>query len=653
MSLPTMRLKFPGLNSVSSLAILVTGLALLNQAFWLAADEVIYLYRGSVLRTPTYEREARWIKARKQAQLQTLGRFSVFHDFQFADRISESRITFKNIVVDDAAKLYKAIHYDHGNGVAAADVDGDGLVDLYFLTQLGSNELWRNLGNGQFENITEASGVGLVDRLSVTASFADIDNDGDQDLFVTTVRTGNALFENIGKGRFKEITQAAGVAYSGHSSGAVFFDYDRDGLLDLFLANVGHYTTDKKGPGGYFVGMSDGFRGHLHSDRTENCILYRNLGDRRFVNVTQKVGLGSTGWTGDASFADLNNDSFPDLYVLNMQGNDHYFENVKGQSFVDKTDAYFPKTPWGSMGIKFFDFDNDGLMDLFVTDMHSDMSDNLGYVTLEQEKKKSVMQWTPDILVGHERSIWGNAFYRNMGSGKFEEISDRIGAENYWPWGISVGDLNADGFEDVFIASGMNYPFRYGFNSLLLNNLGRTFLDSEFILGIEPRKGERTMKPWFEVDCFGQDENHKECMGQEGKLTVMGALASRSSVMFDLDGDGDLDLVTNEFNAEPQVLVSNLTQKKQIHFLKVQLVGTKSNRNGLGAIVILTAGKTKLTRVQDGSSGYLSHSLLPLYFGLGDSETIDRIEVHWPSGAQQTVQKPIALNTTIEIVEDR
>ena len=174
-------------------------------------------------------------------------------------------------------------------------MDLDGLTDLYFVNQLGPNELWRNLGGGRFENITQLAGVALADRVNVSASFADIDNDGDPDLYVTTVRTGNALFENLGKGRFKEITQSAGLTYSGHSSGAVFFDYNRDGLLDLFLTNVGHYTIDQKGRGGYFVGMSDGFTGHLHGDRSEPCILYENLGKNRFVDVTEKVGLRDFG----------------------------------------------------------------------------------------------------------------------------------------------------------------------------------------------------------------------------------------------------------------------------------------------------------------------------------------------------------------------
>jgi hypothetical protein len=626
---------------------------LFRQVVAATESKVSYLYRGVVLERPSYDKELRWLQSRRQAQIKTLDKFAVFHDFRFSDRCADSGITFKNGIVDDAAKQYKAIHYDHGNGLAAADVDGDGRVDLYFVNQLGSNELWRNVGKGRFENITESAGVALANRISVTASFADVDNDGDQDLFVTTVRTGNVLFENLGNGKFRDITEQSGLSYSGHSSGAVFFDYDRDGLVDLFLSNVGRYTTDRKGRGGYFIGMSDGFSGHLHPERSENCILYRNLGKHRFLNVTEKVGLAECGWSGDASVADLNQDSFPDLYVLNMQGNDHYFENVNGKTFVDKTDAYFPKTPWGSMGIKFFDFDNDGLMDLFVTDMHSDMSYELGYESQEEEKKKSEMQWGKEILKGHEKAIFGNAFYRNIGQGRFEEISDRIGVETYWPWGASVGDLNADGYADLFVTAGMSYHYRYGVNSLLLNNLGRTFLDSEFILGVEPRKEERTLKPWFDVDCSEDDQDHRDCVGQDGKFTVLASLSSRSSVILDLDDDGDLDIVTNEFNSEPQVLISNLAEKKNIHFIQVNLVGSKSNRNGLGATVAVSAKGMKVIQVQDGKSGYLSQSVLPLYFGLGDAEQIDQIDVQWPSGQHQTLVKPGPLNTTIQIVEDQ
>ncbi|MSO24189.1 MAG: CRTAC1 family protein, partial [Acidobacteria bacterium] len=420
-------------------------------------------------------------------------------------------------------------------------------------------------------------------------------------------------------------------------------------LVDLFLTNVGHYTTDQKGRGGYFVGMGDGFTGHLHGDRSERCILYENLGENRFLDVTEKVGLRDFGWSGDASFADLNEDGFPDLYVLNMQGNGHFFENVQGRSFVDKTDVYFSKTPWGSMGIKFFDYNNDGLLDLFLTDMHSDMSDDIDYDDFAREKLKSVMKWDKAVLKGHEKSIWGNAFYKNLGNGKFAEISDEMGVENYWPWGISVDDLNSDGFADIFVTASMNYMFRYGINSLFLNNLGERFLDSEFILGVEPRKGGKTITPWFEVDCSGADKDYWDCKDRTGKFTVMGALGSRSSAIFDLDNDGDLDIVTNEFNSAPQVLINDLAQKHTIHFLKVNLKGTQSNRNALGAKVTVTAGDLSIMRVQDGKSCYLSQSVLPLYFGLGRAERVDRVEVVWPSAVKQTIERPKVQNTTLEI----
>lgn len=590
------------------------------------------------------------LEVRAWAQRQSAERFDVYHDFAFTDRREESGITFEHQVVADAAKLYKPNHYDHGNGIVVADVDGDGLYDIYFVTQLGRNELWKNLGNGRFRDITEQAGIGVADRVSVTASFADYDNDGDPDLFVTTVRMGNVLFENDGAGRFTDVTERAGLSYDGHSSGATFFDYDLDGDLDLFLCNVGQYTGDERGPGGYWVGFADAFSGHLKDERTEHSILYQNQGDGTFLDVSRAAGLLDAGWSGDASFTDFDGDLYPDLYVVNMQGDDHYYENRGGESFVDRTPEVFPETPWGTMGIKFFDWNNDGRSDLMLTDMHSDMSRD---VTPGFEKLKSFMAWTDAHLGGGGNNIFGNAFYENQGDGEFREISDEIGAENYWPWGLSVGDLNADGWEDVFIASSMNFPYRYGVNSVLLNNRGQAFLDSEFILGVEPRKGP-LKKPWFELDCTGPDRGHQLCQaGPGGAFTVLASVGSRSSVIFDLDQDGDLDIVTNEFNGHPQLLVSDLAQRTEVRFVEIKLVGTESNRDGLGARVEVRTPAGTYTKLHDGKSGYLSQSSsLPLYFGTGEAATIDSIEVAWPSGRRQTVREGISVGSRIEIVEE-
>ena len=197
----------------------------------------------------------------------------------------------------------------------------------------------------------------------------------------------------------------------------------RDGLLDLFLTNVGKYTTNEKGRGGYYIGFKDGFSGHLKPQRYEPSILFRNEGRNRFVDVSREVGLIDVSWTGDASPLDVNEDGWPDLYVLNMQGHDEYYENVAGTKFVKKSREIFPKTPWGSMGIKVFDFDNDGHIDIYITDMHSDMSQ---LIPPWQEKTKARMQWPESYLRSGGVSIYGNAFYRNRGDGRFEEISDRI-----------------------------------------------------------------------------------------------------------------------------------------------------------------------------------------------------------------------------------
>ncbi len=593
------------------------------------------------------------LEPRAQAQIEAARKaLEVFHDFRFEDAYRKSGITFSHRPTDDGLVNYAMVHYDHGNGVAVADVDGDDRYDVYFVSQFGSNELYRNLGGGKFENITASAGVGMADRISTAPAFGDIDNDGDPDLLVTSVRTGNVLFENDGSGRFKDISKAAGVDYVGHSSGAVFLDYDRDGLLDLFVTNVGVYTQDVRGREGYYVGLADAFSGHLKPERYERSILYRNLGGNKFADVSEQTGLVERGWNGDATLLDFNRDGYPDLYVPNMQGDDHYWENQGGERFVEKTAEYFPKTSWGAMGVKAFDYDNNGLVDLMTTDMHSDMADPVGP---ERYKLKSRVElaWTDEQLQGGANNIFGNSFYRQVEPGKFEEISDQVGAENYWPWGLSAEDLNADGWDDVLIVSSMNYPYHYQPNTLLLNNAGKGFVESEFLLGIEPRVHGLKMRPWFPLDCSGGPSTHRVCAesGATGKLLVWGALGSRTAAIFDLDDDGDNDIVTGEFNAQPQILISDLAAKRKINYLKVRLRGTKSNRDGIGARVTVVAGDKRYVKVNDGKSGYLSHSVLPLYFGLGAATEVDRIEVEWPSGVAQVVDPVGPIHRLVEVAE--
>jgi hypothetical protein len=604
---------------------------------------------------------APWMEDRAAAQEATRPGLPQRNDFRFEDRLAESGITFRNQAVSDSSRDWKMNHYDHANGLAAADIDGDGLLDLYFPSQIGGSELWRNLGGGRFEDVTEASGTRLLGRVAVSASFADIDNDGDPDLYVTTTRFGNALFVNDGQGHFRDQTEEAGLAYTGHSSSAEFFDYDRDGLLDLFLVNVGKFTEETVGQSvdregrtsTYYIGMKEAFAAHLYPERTEPSVLYRNLGGGKFEDVSEETGLVDTGWSGDATPLDANGDGWTDLYVLSMQGNDEYWENLEGRRFERRSTTLLPAYAWGSMGVKVIDFNNDGRPDIYTTNMHADMWEEKPYGVGEKEKSPPAAM--PESYFRSRvpgKNVLGNAFYLAKPGGGYEEVSERVNSENYWPWGLSAGDLNGDGWQDVFITSCMNLKWRYHPNSLLLNRGGERFDDAEFLVGVEPRRGGAIAAPWYQLDCDGPDSGHPQCAGRSGRVQVWGALGSRGSVIADLDADGDLDIVTNDFHTPPMVLISDLRQRHPgLQHLSVVLRGAKSNRDGLGARVTVRSSAGSQVQFHDGQSGYLSQSSQPLHFGFEADARVEEIRVTWPTGREQVLTGPFTLNQRLLIEE--
>jgi cytochrome oxidase Cu insertion factor (SCO1/SenC/PrrC family) len=620
---------------------------------------------------PADAADAKWIAQRQSEQAAAKDSIAAPHDFQFTDQIGVSGIAFRNINSMDVGKFYTANHYDHGTALAVADVDGDGLLDLYFANQSGKNRLYRNLGGGHFEDITDAAGVGVGDRASVGAAFADIDNDGAPDLFVTSVREGNILFRNDGHGHFTNITAEAGVAGNGgHASGAVFFDYDGDGLLDLFVTNVGTYTKPERRADGLYASFGDAFAGHLHADRSEASLLYHNVGHSRFELMQPAVsGLSHRAWSGEVTAFDFDGDGRPDLYVPAMQGHNQLYRNAGSGRFQNTERTVFPATPWGAMGVKVLDWNGDGLFDLFVTDMHTDMSSDLRPED-DRRKHDPKTMFPQRFLATDGNHILGNALFTNKGQGRFEEMSDRANAETGWPWGPSVGDLNADGWPDIFVAAGMNFPFRYRGNDVLLNEGGKRFANAEFVVGVEPR--QRLIRPWFDLECDDADVTHDLCQGERrpvttndertaeergkgaarhGHVTIWAARASRSAAILDLDNDGDLDIVTNEYGDVPQVLVNDLAQRGPVHFLKVRLVGVRSNRDGIGAIVSVRASGRAQFQVNDGKSGYLAQSVMPLYFGLAAATQADSITVKWPTGATQIVAGPLRSGSTIVVKE--
>src|SRR6266513_1415360 len=291
----------------------------------------------------------------------------------FQERAREAGITFRmHDLPKEQGETFHINLYDHGAGLAVGDYDNDGLEDIYFLNQLGPNALYRNSGNGSFVDVTAKAGVGLGDRISVGATFADYDNDGREDLFVTSTRGGNVLFHNRGDGTFEDVTAKAGLTRAGHFQTPVFFDYDNDGKLDLFLTNTGQWTTDAFDSTTHaYIGKPD--LGTLMTTAKEFNVLYRNNGDGTFTDVTDRAGLRGRGWAGDVAVFDYDDDGFLDVFVPSMFGRGQLYRNSGHGTFTDVTAQTLGRTSFGAIGTKVFDYDGDGRLDLYVVDMHSDM----------------------------------------------------------------------------------------------------------------------------------------------------------------------------------------------------------------------------------------------------------------------------------------
>jgi hypothetical protein len=553
----------------------------------------------------------------------------------------DAGITFRmNFLPGEQGQNFKINLYDHGCGVAVGDYDGDGRDDIYFCNQLGANALYHNNGDGTFTDVTAKAGVGLGDRVCVAATFADTLNSGRQDLYVTSTRGGNVLFRNQGDDTFKDVTKEAGLVHVGHSQTAAFFDYDNDGFLDLLVTNTAQWTEEMPDASQrYYPGASDLYS--LAKSPKEYNVLYHNNGDGTFTDVTEKSGLKGRGWGGDVAVFDYDEDGRPDVLITNMFGASQLYHNNGDGTFTDVTGQALGRTSWGAIGSKAFDFDNDGRLDLLIVDMHSDMwvpfdtnadfermvkrtaGRKFATVTgplydLDPGRKAQVEQQFVDMFhILPEDVVFGNTLFKNLGNGKFEECSDRTGLETFWPWGIVTGDFDNDGHEDVFLPSGMGFPWFYWPSALMMNNGNATFGDRAEAEGIEPPPGGHYLPD--------------RISGQPA------ARSSRCAATADFTGDGRLDIITSNFNDAPYLFKNQFPRRHHVEF---RLRGTRSNRDAVGAVVKLYIGKEVQVRQVQAAGGYLSQSSKTLHFGLGERAGIDRAEIRWPSGTQQTIEHP-------------
>jgi Flp pilus assembly protein TadD/peroxiredoxin len=542
-------------------------------------------------------------------------------------------------------------------GVSVGDVDGDGLDDLYVAQPAGlPNRLFRNRGDSTFDDITDQAGVGVLDD-TAQSLFADVDNDGDQDLIVAT-STGPLLFINDGKGHFAFRPDAfqferplAGVLTS-----IAMADYDRDGFLDLYLCVYSYFFgagEDKAGTPAPYFDARNGPPG----------VLFRNDGGRRFVDATREVGLdvGNNRYHFAAAWADYDSDGWPDLLVANDFGTKNLYHNLgrqDGKSRFEDVAAAAGVLDYGAgMSAAFLDYDNDGLLDIYTGNMWSAPGQRV------TSAPAFMPDATPEVRALYRQHVRGNSLLRNLGNGRFEDKTiEARAAMGRWAWSSDALDFDSDGLDDLYIVNGM-----------LTRQAAATRggdLEGFFWRQIVARSpltrvpGTPYDDAWRAINQLlvnGSIASRQRNVflrndGQGGYDEISGALGldldqdGRSFAVLDIDGDGDPDLAVMADRQAPQLRIFRNDFETTSASLAVRLRGTTSNRDAVGARVTVETDRLRKTRIVQAGSGFLSQHSKELLIGLGASERVSKLTVNWPSGGTQ-VFTDVPLNARIRIVE--
>jgi len=528
-------------------------------------------------------------------------------------------------------------------GVSIGDVNGDGRPDLFFARGAQDNKLFLQREAMRFEDVSEIAGVsGDPGDWSSSATMADLDNDGDLDIYVCIYDGPNKLFLNPGDESkpFEEVAEQWGVDVIDASIMPSLADYDHDGDLDLFILtnryadpngrprNTPVYTDDAGKPRvneeyERFYGMRQvGPNNWTIEEVGRSNYLLRNDGET-FTDVTQSAGLASNFGHGlSATWWDYDGDGLIDLHIGNDYTDaDRLYRNNGDGTFTDMISEAAPFTSWSTMGADVGDLNGDGRLDF----LSADMANTTHYKSKVSMGDMGDRRWA--LENAWPRQIMRNVVMMNTGTGHFSEAGFSSGlAKTDWSWAVKIADFDNDGLCDVFFTNGM----------------ARNFSNADRPISMEERIGQTEWSLWEDTPPLNetnlafrnQGEMHFEHTEEQWGLDHFGM--SYAAAYGDLDGDGDLDLVVNNLDEQAFIYRNNSSEG---HRVVIELVGGESNRQGIGALVKLTTASGMQVRQLVPATGFLSTNDAKLHFGLGEDDVIETLEVYWPSGHTQTFEQ--------------